>query len=430
VPTGLWYVILGALFVAYALAAARLNRANVTAQMVFLAIGATAGLLALPDPITSLNPEAFETLITLTLVLLLFSDASNVGLAQLRKAANLPLRLLLIGLPLTILAGALGAWGVLSLGGLGIALLIGVILAPTDVSLGLAMFGNERVPARVRRSINVESGLNDGIAAPLVAMAIAVVVAEAEELSAPIVAAVAEIGLGVVAGVAVGAVGGVLMRASRTREWSTPHTRGFASFGLAVLAYAVSGWVGGNGFVAAFIAGLSFGVMAGDEASEPAGFPEEAGTLLSFLVWFAFGALIAPRLVSDGWAWQPILYAVLSLTLFRMLPVWASMWRTGLASSTKVFMGWFGPRGLASVVFLLDAIVELDEGGIETGLLVTTVGWTVVLSVLLHGLSAGPVAEWYVRMSSRFRQGSPEFEESPEAASRAGEMLQNATENP
>jgi sodium/hydrogen antiporter len=290
------------------------------------------------------------------------------------------------------------------------------------------MFGNERVPARVRRSINVESGLNDGIAAPLVAMAIAVAVAEAEELSAPIVTAVAEIGLGGVAGIAVGAVGGLLMRVSRTRGWSTPHSRGFACFGLAVLAYVASGWVGGNGFVAAFIAGVSFGVMAGDEASKPVGFAEEAGTLLSLLVWFAFGALIAPRLVSDGWAWQPILYAVLSLTLFRMLPVWVAMWRTGLAASTRVFMGWFGPRGLASVVFLLDAIVELGEGGIETGLLVTTVGWTVVLSVLLHGLSAGPAAEWYARTSARLRPGSPEFEESLEPVPRAGEMLQDAIE--
>jgi sodium/hydrogen antiporter len=288
------------------------------------------------------------------------------------------------------------------------------------------MFGNERVPARVRRSINVESGLNDGIAAPLVAMAIAVVVAEAEQLSAPMVTAVAEIGLGVVAGIAVGAVGGVLMRVSRARDWSTPHSRGFACFGLAVLTYVASGWVGGNGFVAAFIAGLSFGVMAGDEASEPVGFAEEAGTLLSLLVWFAFGALIAPRLVSDGWAWQPILYAVLSLTLFRMLPVWVAMWRTGIATSTRVFMGWFGPRGLASVVFLLDAIVELGEGGIETGLLVTTVGWTVVLSVLLHGLSADPVAEWYAHTSARFRPGSPEFEESLETVTRADDMLRLA----
>ena len=428
-PTGLWYVALGALFVAYALGASRLNRANITGQMVFLALGAMTGLFGLADPSADLDPETFLTLITLTLVLLLFSDASNVGLAPLRRTANLPLRLLLVGLPLTILFGALGAWGVLAPEALGIALLIGVILAPTDVSLGLAMFGNERVPARVRRSINVESGLNDGVAAPLVAIAIAVVLAEAEQLSAPIVDAVVSIGLGAIAGIAIGAVGGALMRVSRARDWSTLHTRGFASFGLAVLAYVASEWIGGNGFVAAFVAGLIFGAVAGDEARDPVGFTEEAGTLLGLLVWFASGALIAPRLLSDGWAWQPILYAVLSLTLFRMLPVAISMWRSGLASSTQVFMGWFGPRGLASVVFLLHAVFALEEGGVGTGLLVSTVGWTVVLSVLLHGVSAGPVAAWYAHTSARFRPGSPEFEDSPEPTPRAGDMLQNAAKS-
>jgi len=356
---------------------------------------------------------------TLTLSLLLFADASTIRLAELRKNRSTPMRLLLIGLPLTVIAGAVGARLLLPLEGTGMALLIGVVLAPTDVSLGLVMFANEKVPAGVRRGINVESGLNDGLAAPLVAIAISVVLAEASELTAPILDAAIQIGAGVGVGAVVGLLGGAALRASERAAWSSRASRSFASFGLAVLAYVASVVLHGNGFVAAFVGGLVFGAIAREHAEEAAGFAEESGSLMSLFVWFAFGFIVGPALFADA-GWQPILYAVLSVTVFRMLPVALALTRSGMQGSTQLFMGWFGPRGLASVIFLLDAVTEVRGDGIDTSLLVATAGWTIVLSVMLHGFSAGPVAVWYARRSESFPPGSPELEATGAIGTRRG----------
>jgi len=407
-------------FVAYALLAKRLERLNITGPMVFLAAGLLYRLLGLPELLTGLTEDIFMLLMTLTLALLLFADASTLQLAALRKSKSVPMRLLLIGLPLTVVAGWLGARGLLSLEGVGMAALIGVILAPTDVSLGLAMFSNEQVPPGVRRGINVESGLNDGFAAPLVAIAISVVLAEASELTAPIADAAVQILAGIGAGAIVGLLGGMAMRASQRQGWSSGPSRAFASFGLAVLAYVTSVAVHGNGFVAAFVGGLIFGAIVREQAEAAAVFAEETGSLLSLLIWFAFGMIIGPELAANGLAWEPVVYALLSLTLFRMLPVAISLYRTGLRGDTKVFMGWFGPRGLASVIFLLDAVAELHADGIDTSLLIATAGWTIVLSVMLHGVSAGPVAEWYAKRSRTFPPDSPELESSQAIGTRMG----------
>jgi len=416
----MWYAGLALFFVAYALVAQRLELLNVTGPMVFLAAGLVYALLELPPLLTGITEEVFMMLMTLTLTLLLFADASTVQLSALRKGRSAPLRLLLVGLPLTVAAGWLGARGILPIEGLGMAALIGVVLAPTDVSLGLAMFSNERVPAGVRRGINVESGLNDGLVAPLVAIAISIVLAETAELQAPIVDAAVQILAGVGAGAAVGLLGGMAMRASQRQGWSSGPSRAFASFGLAVLAYVASVAVHGNGFVAAFVGGLIFGAIVREQAEDAAVFAEESGSLLSLLVWFAFGLIIGPELASTGLRWEPIAYALLSLTLFRMLPVAISLYRSGLRADTKVFMGWFGPRGLASVIFLLDAVAELHGSGIDTSMLIATAGWTIVLSVMLHGVSAGPVAAWYAKRSESFPPDSPELESTPAVGTRMG----------
>lgn len=394
----------------YSLAAKRLELSNVTGPIVFLLLGLMANLpqFSLADPGASSEIVRVTTVVTLTL--LLFSDASTIDLGALRRDAAIPARLLLVGLPLTIGLGAIVAFGLMPSLGFGLAALLAAVLAPTDLSLGLAMFSNPRVPDRVRRSINVESGLNDGIAAPFVAVFTALAIAEFDANSAPIHEALREIGLGVALGVAVGLVGGWLLLHSKRHDWSTPHSRRFAAFALAGLAYTGAAAVHGNGFIAAFVGGLAFGAIVREHSAQAAEFAEQTGTILTLVVWFLFGTSLRPALEAVGTSWQPIAYALLSLTLIRMIPVALSLLGAKQHGSTTLFVGWFGPRGLASVVFLLQSLTLLDEAGMDTALIAATASWTILLSVILHGASAGPVAAWYSRRAREFAPDSPELE--------------------
>ena len=272
------------------------------------------------------------------------------------------------------------------------------------------MFRNPRVPDRVRRGINVESGLNDGIATPIVMLFIGIVIAEAEQTGSPIVTAIEEMAIGVGVGIAVGAIGGYLMRLSASRKWSTAASRQFAALTFALLAYGGALALEGNGFIAAFVGGIAFGAVNHQTATEAVRYTEKTGVLLTFVVWFIFGAAVAPLLLSDGLGWQPIVYALLSLTVVRMLAVALSLLGKKMHWSTVLFVGWFGPRGLASVAFLILALQSLSEAGIDTSLLAATAGWTILLSVILHGISAGPVATWYGSKAAGFAPGSPELE--------------------
>jgi NhaP-type Na+/H+ or K+/H+ antiporter len=226
------------------------------------------------------------------------------------------------------------------------------------------------------------------------------------------------VGLGV--GGAVGLAGGLLVRSSQRAKWSTVSSRQFAALALVALAYATAVEAGGNGFIAAFVGGLVFGFMAKEVAHEAVQLPERLGTLLTFGVWFVFGASIAPIIVSDGLNWKPILYALVSLTLVRMAPVALSLLGKKLHASTLLFVGWFGPRGLASVVFLIMGLQGLSQAGEDTTLLATTAGWTILLSVVLHGVSAGPVAAWYATQAQQFSPGSPELGPSSQVSIRQG----------
>lgn len=407
---------------AYALVARRVEALNVTGPTVFLAIGLAVGLGGLSDLAVSIGPESEAVRITTSaaLVLLLFSDAATVDWAALRRSASWPFRLLLIGLPLTVLLGCGVAMGLLPGVSLGVAALIAAILAPTDLSLGLAMFKDERVPPRVSRAVNVESGLNDGIAAPLVTLFIALAISEFEHGAAPLREAVVEIALGVVVGVVVGAAGAWALRVSRARGWSSAASRSFACFALALTAYGIALATHGNGFVAAFVGGLAYGAVGRSDAAESAEYSEETGTLLTLVVWFVLGVSIGPVLLTSELAWQSILYAVLSLTVIRMLPVAVALVGTHARPQTILFAGWFGPRGLASVVFLLQALHALHTAGMDVATLAAAVGWTVVLSVILHGASAGPIAGWYGALAQDFPAEAPELTAVAPVARRRG----------
>jgi sodium/hydrogen antiporter len=275
--------------------------------------------------------------------------------------------------------------------GLWLTLLVGAALAPTDAALGVPVVTNKVVPSRVRRLITVESGLNDGIVTPIVMVAIAGAVALEEAHGAGVGSALVELAIGVAVGVAVGAAGGWLLGWTRQRGWAAEEFAGVAVPALALLAYATALAVDGNGFVAAFCGGLAFGAAAGRRGPAELVFLEQASGAVSLLVWLSFGAIAVP-IMFDRLDWTLLLYAVLSLTLVRMVPVTLALIGTGLDRGTVLFVGWFGPRGLASLVFALLALEEIGAGADEA---VAVIAATVFLSVLAHGISAAPLAARY-----------------------------------
>ena len=388
--------ILSAVFISYSLVAARLDKWSITAPMVFVLTGTLIGLGA-PEWLGPVGePETVKHIAELTLALLLFADASTLRWRELREDGGLPIRLLLIGFPLTVLAGfGVGIW-LVPAAGWAAAALAASILAPTDAALGLGVFTNRSVPGRIRRALNVESGLNDGMATPLVTLFLAVLIAQEETGPENWVAqSVKELGIAVLVAIAVGIVTGRLIDVAHDRGWTSPLSERLAVLATALLAYGGAVAAGGNGFVAAFVAGIVFAVASRGQLHEPVEFTEDLGMFASFLVWVTFGALLLAPQLNGGVSSTAIIYALLSLTLVRMVPVAVAMIGTGLKPASLLFMGWFGPRGLASVVFTLIAFESLQEGGLAPDLMIEIATWTVFLSVIAHGVTAGPLARRY-----------------------------------
>lgn len=394
------------LIVIYALFAGRLSRWSITAPMVFVAVGFLLGSAGLGALVIPVQAEGVKTLTELTLAILLFADASTLNLMQVRDDAALSLRLLTVGLLGTIALGTLVAFGLLPGEGLAFAALIGAILAPTDAALGLPIFNNPRVPVRIRRALNVESGLNDGIATPFVTLFVALAVATegSAKTNLWLATALSEIGLAGVAGAAIGGLGGWLFVQANRRLWTTGGAEQFGVFALALAAYFGSLAIHGNGFIAAFVAGIVFRVTTKNRLVEATEATENIGIFLSVLVWGIFGATLLPLAFKATTDWRPILVALLSLTVIRMAPVALALRGVGLRRDTIGLMGWFGPRGLASVVFTLLAFIEFEGAGQPVDSLLAVAGWTILFSVLAHGLSAVPLSRWY---ADRLAQASP-----------------------
>jgi sodium/hydrogen antiporter len=387
--------------VVWGLVSARLEKWDVTAPIAFVVLGLVAANGPFAVVHLHLRSSDIRLLAEVTLALVLFADASRVNANTLRANAALPARLLIIGLPLTIAAGAAVAAAVFSGAGLWVAAALGAIVAPTDAALGASIFQDDRVPPAVRRALNVESGLNDGIATPFVNLFLAgALTAEAVQTPGIGRAAVDLLG-GAAIGMAVGAGGAFLLALARRAGWSAPGTRPLSVLALALFAYTVALLAGTNGFVAAFVSGMAFGTVVADE--DLLAFAEETGTLMSLLVWFFFGAvMIVPGF--DGAGWQDVVFAVLALTIVRMAPVALALLGSGLDRATVAFVGWFGPRGLASVVFGLIAVDSLAPP--EAHLVLGAVTVTVTFSVLLHGVSASPLTKIYSRVVSRLPPGA------------------------
>jgi sodium/hydrogen antiporter len=372
---------------AWCVLAVRLERAWLSAPIVFVGAGFVfAEAFGMFD--LEVEPELVKVIAEVTLVWVLFADASRVYLAQFRRDLGTYVRLLGVGLPLTVALGTGAAMMVLGFDPWA-ALLVSAALAPTDAALGAAVMSNPRVPAKVQRALNVESGLNDGIATPIVLVAIAGVAADhgLEGVESP-GRAVLSLLIGLAAGVAVGGVGGALTTLTLKRGWLSGELAGPAVLALALLAYTGSLAVEGNGFVAAFVGGLVFGNVAGPGGEKEVYFVDQTGDTASMVSWLIFGALAVP-VIGTAWDAPMLLYAVLSLTLVRMLPVAVALLGAGFDRFSVVFVGWFGPRGLASVIFALIALEDLHGAGQEV---VAVISLTVLLSVLAHGFSAVPIA--------------------------------------
>jgi sodium/hydrogen antiporter len=382
---------------AYAAMSGRLASTPVTQAMVFVAIGLLAGNRALELIEADAAGQFVRHLAEATLTLVLFTDAVRVDLGRLRRESLVPARLLGIGLPLTIVAGT--AAGLALLPGLDLwtAAALATILAPTDAALGLPVVSNRRLPSRIRQGLNVESGLNDGVCVPL--LIIFLTIAEAEEGAAhvePLRVIAEEIGFGAAAGLAAGAIGAWVLRGFAARGWMEGTWKQINAVATPALAYLVAVALGGSGFIAAFVAGIVFGAIAGAQAEPTTHLAEESGELLNAVTFLLFGAVLLGPVLGDA-DWRVIGYAVLSLTVVRILPVALAMVGTGMRRVTVGFLGWFGPRGLASIVFVLLLVEQTDLP--QKPLMLAAVTWTVALSVYAHGLTAWPganrYADWY-----------------------------------
>ena len=385
------------LLIAYGAVSGRLLSTPVSQAMVFVALGVVAGSRVLGLVEADTAGQVVRHLAEATLTLVLFCDAARVNRGRLQHESALPTRLLGIGLPLTIVAGTLAALVLFPQLDLWTAAALATMVAPTDAALGLAVVTNPRLPSRIRQGLNVESGLNDGICVPL--LIIFLTIAEAEEGVGnvhPLRVILEEIGFGVAGGVVAGALGAWVLRSFGSRGWMEGTWRQINTVATPLLAYTVAATLGGSGFIAAFTAGIVFRTVAADHAMEAMFMTEQTGELLNAVTFLLFGAvLLGPALGELDW---PIaLYGVASLTLVRLLPVALAMAGTGLHRVTVGFLGWFGPRGLASIVFVLILLegTELPE----RPLMLTVVTWTVALSVYAHGLTARPgatrYADWY-----------------------------------
>jgi sodium/hydrogen antiporter len=380
--------------IAVAAVSRSLSGSPITPAILFVSIGLLVGPRVLDEIDIASTSSTVRALAEATLALVLFSDASRIDLGELRREVSVPLRLLGIGLPLTIAVGALAAAVVFGELTFWEAVIVGVVLAPTDAALGQAVVTEPRVPGRIRHSLNIESGLNDGICVPLVFAAVA-----AADVTSPISGGrtgttllFEEVGYGIVGGVAAALLVGVVVIYGGRRNLIDRAWRPVIPAAGAALAYGIATALDGSGFIAAFVAGMVFRALIKRDPGEMNRLTDEVERVLSGVTFVIFGAILLGPAVGEL-SWQLALYAVLSLTVLRMVPVAIAMLGTHARLPTLGFLGWFGPRGLASIVF---AVIIIEKSQLpHEHLIVIAVYLTVGLSVFAHGLTAAPLADRY-----------------------------------
>ncbi len=387
------FALIAAFVIFYGAVSKRLESTIISGPMVFVVFG-----FILSSEVTGLITFQEHTLINIianiTLILILFSDASRINLTLFRKEQDLPRRLLGLGLPLTILAGFLVA--LLLLTGLPLwqAAVLATVLAPTDAALAQAVIDSERVPGRIRQALNVESGLNDGICFPILLLFI--YLADTSSGHYPVSFWLRFISfqlvLGPIIGIVVGYVGGKIVLWSVEKGYITGNFQRLSIVGLSFLAFFAAELIGGNGFMSAFFAGLVFGNTARKVSGPIYHFGEAEGELFILLTFILFGAIMVPD-VLENFSWIYVIYGLLSLTLVRMIPVALSMTGMGLTTPSFIYLGWFGPRGAASILYVLLVVDKSHLSG--ENLIFNITATTVLLSVFVHGLTSVPGAKAY-----------------------------------
>lgn len=382
--------LLAAFLLIYSAIAGRVERSWISGPIVFTAVGLIFGPDGLGVLRLDIGGEGLRVLAEATLAMVLFTDAANADFAIVRRNRGLPERLLLIGLPLTILLGFLAAAIVFP--GLGILemALVAAMLAPTDAALGKPVVTNPTVPSVMREALNLESGLNDGICVPIVVLLLGLAVGTQIEGDKTLHAArvvVEAIGLGAAVGLALTWCTIRMLRLAERRGWISEHWVEIPIVALAAACFAAAQAVGGSGFIACFVGGLLLSSLRERHKEELLRGAESTGETLALITWVMFGGIVVARML-DRVTWPALVYAVLSLTIIRMLPVFLCLIGTRTSTADKLFIGWFGPRGLATIVF---AVLVLDEKLPGNDTIMLAAGWTVLLSVVAHGVSANPL---------------------------------------
>ncbi len=393
---------LAAFLLIYSAVAGRVERSWISGPIVFTGVGFILGPDGLDVLRINISGEGLRVLAEMTLAMVLFTDAANADFGVVRRNLGLPERLLLMGLPLTIVLGFFFAAIVFpSLETLEIALLA-AMPAPTDAALGKPVVTNRTVPAVIRESLNLESGLNDGICVPIVVLLLGLAVGtqiEGGTMAHVARVAIEAIGLGAAIGLALTWLTTWMLRFAERHGWISEHWVEIPIVALAAACFAAAQAAGGSGFIACFVGGLLLSGLRARHKEELLRGAEHMGEALALLTWVVFGGIVVARMI-DRVTWAALLYAVLSLTVIRMLPVFLCLIATRTSTADKLFIGWFGPRGLATIVF---AILVLDEKLPGNDTIMLAAGWTVLLSVIAHGVTANPLVKRIAGRSTELR---------------------------
>ncbi len=387
------FVFIAILILGYGAFSQRLEKWIVTAPMVFVSVGLLVSFFDIELLAEGSKAPYVKVLAELTLMLVLFIDASTINREKLKKERKLPIRLLGIGLPLTMVMGTVLAFVLFPEEKTLVLIAMAFILSPTDAALGQAVVTSKLVPERIRQTINVESGLNDGIALPPILVCFAILSGESGDGGADISYwlgfVMKQFVFGPLIGGLVGWLGGLLVERSSTRGWMSITYQMLASLAIAILSFSLAEWFHGNGFIAAFFAGLMLGTRTEIIRERIREFGEAESQIMILFIFLLVGMILVP-ISYPYWDWKALVYALLSLTAIRMVPVALSLIHSGLSKKEIWFIGWFGPRGIASVLYMLMMVLQLGTAGYERAISVITL--TVLLSIFLHGISAVPLS--------------------------------------
>jgi NhaP-type Na+/H+ or K+/H+ antiporter len=375
------------------------EKSIISAPMVFVAVGLAASFFLDAEVKSNVHAPWVKVVAEVTLILVLFIDALNLNVKELIRDRQLPIRLLGVGLPLTMVLGILVAIPMFPGVNIWLLAMMALILSPTDAALGIAVVTSESVPAKIRQTINVESGLNDGIALPPILVCMAVLSGNSEDSGFTYWAifVAKQFVFGPAVGGLIGWLFGYVVEVATKRGWMNTTFQRLAAISIAIMAYTFAEMIHGNGFIAAYFAGMLLGTRAEELRENIHGFGEAAAQILTLLIFMLVGLILIP-ITFPFWDLRAFGYALLSLTVIRMVPVALSLIGTGLDRKTVWFIGWFGPRGIASILYMLMAVIVLGRSGNEQ--IMAVISLTVVMSIVLHGITSVPLTRIFLKESS------------------------------